>query len=33
MNAKDWIDIMDNLFWWILCIGFILWIAGVFDKD
>jgi hypothetical protein len=33
MSAKDWIDIIDHVFWWIVGIGFFLYLLGFFDKE
>jgi len=33
MSVKDWIEIVDHIFWWLVVIGFALWIFGAFDKD
>lgn len=33
MSAKDWMDIIDHIFWWLVAIAVWAWMAGIFDKD
>lgn len=33
MNADGWIAVIDHIFGWIVGIGFLCLMLGVFDKD